>query len=99
MKRRDTEYTQVISHMFVINATEVLFVIFDLGRQGRTDTGEKTYACDICIKKKKTRQSKVARQRRIYTREKWYICEICNMRFSYRTYPAIHQYSHKGRKS
>jgi len=53
MKRRDTEYTQVISHMFVINATEVLFVIFDLGRHGRTDTGEKTYACDICIKKKK----------------------------------------------
>ena len=42
------EYTQVISHMFVINATEVLFVIFDLGRHGRTDTGQKAYACDIC---------------------------------------------------
>jgi len=79
MKRRDTEYTQVISHMFVINATEVLYVIFDLGRHGRTDTGEKTYPCDICIKK--THQSKVDRQRRVYTRQKWYICEICNMLF------------------
>jgi hypothetical protein len=41
MKRRDMEYAQLISHMFVINATEVLLVIFNLGRHGLPDTGEK----------------------------------------------------------
>jgi len=49
--------------------------------------------------KKYSRQSKVARQSHTYTGEKQYICEICNMRFSYRTYPARHEYSHTGRKS
>jgi hypothetical protein len=43
MKRRDVEYTQVISHMFVIDAPEVLLLFFDLGRHGRTETGEKLY--------------------------------------------------------
>jgi hypothetical protein len=51
MKGRNIEYTQVISHMLVINATEVLLVIFDLGRHDRTNNGEKTYACDILKKK------------------------------------------------
>ena len=69
MKRRDVEYTQVMSHMFIVNAAEVLLVIFDLGRHIRAETGEKPYTCDIC-KKMYSRQSNVALQRRIYTGEK-----------------------------
>ena len=68
---------------------------FDIQANVDTETGKKTYTCELCFKSY-SRSNSLRRHLLVHTGEKSYECDLCDKKFSIKSYLTAHRKIHSG---